>query len=92
MTMGTGAVTSISRKQGMNTCSSTEAKVVAADEVVGAMIWTKLFLKAQGDPVKENILFQDNQSALLLEEKGQQSARKRSRHLNIRLFFIKDQK
>jgi hypothetical protein len=42
--------------------------------------------------VKENVLFQDNQSAMLLEEKGWQSARKRSRHLNIRLFFVKDQK
>jgi hypothetical protein len=47
---------------------------------------------AQGYPVKENVLFQDNQSAMLLEEKGQQSAGKRSRHLNIRLVFVKDQK
>jgi hypothetical protein len=92
MTMGAGAVTSISRKQGMNTRSSTEAEVVAANEVVGSMIWTKLFLEAQGYPVKENILFQDNQSTMLLEEKGRQSAGKRSRHLNIRLFFVKDQK
>jgi hypothetical protein len=42
--------------------------------------------------VKENVLCQDNQSAMLLQEKGQQSAGKRSRHLNIRLFFVKDQK
>jgi hypothetical protein len=52
---------------------------VAADEVVSY-------------PVKENVLFQDNWSAMLLEEKGRQSAGKRSRHLNIRLFFVKDQK
>eukprot|EP00977_Amphora_coffeiformis_P023672 scaffold13930_cov161-Amphora_coffeaeformis.AAC.1 len=32
MTMGDGAITSISRKQGLNTRSSTEAEVVAADE------------------------------------------------------------
>jgi hypothetical protein len=92
MTMGQGAITSISRKQGMNTRSSTEAEVVAADEVVSLMIWTKLFLEEQGYPVKENILYRDNQSAMLLEEKGRQSAGKRSRHLNIRLFFVKDQK
>ena len=30
MTMGGGAITSISHKQGMNACSSTEAEVVAA--------------------------------------------------------------
>jgi hypothetical protein len=92
MTMGEGAVSSVSRKQGMNTRSSTEAEVVAADEVVGSMIWTKLFLEAQGYPVKGNILYQDNRSAMLLEEKGRQSAGKRSRHLNIRLFFVKDQR
>ena len=68
--MGKGAITSISRKQGMNTRSSTKAEVVAADEVVGPMLWTKLFLEAQGYPVEENILFQDNKSAMLLEANG----------------------
>jgi hypothetical protein len=92
MTMGQGAITSISRKQGMNTQSLTEAEVVAANEVVSSMIWTKLFLEEQGYPVKENVLYPDNRSAMLLEEKGQQSAGKRSRHLNIRLFFVKVQK
>ena len=33
-TMGDGAISSLSRKQGMNTRSSTEAEVVAADEIV----------------------------------------------------------
>ena len=92
MTMGKGAVTSLSRKQGMNTRSSTEAEVVAADEVVGPMLWTKLFLEHQGYPVRKNILFQDNRSAMLLEENGRKSAGKRSRHLNIRFFFVTDQK
>jgi hypothetical protein len=92
MMFGRGAITSISRKQAMNTQSSTKPEEVAADEVVGSMIWTKLSLEAQGYPVKENVLFQDNRSAMLLKEKGWQSARKRSRHLNIRLLFVKDQK
>ena len=70
MTMGKGAITSISCKQGMNACSSTEAEVVAADEVVGPMLWTKLFLEAHGYPIAKNVLFQDNRSAMLLEENG----------------------
>jgi hypothetical protein len=86
MTMGARAVTLISWKQGMNIRSSTEAEVIAADEVVGSMVWTRLFLKAQGHPVKDNVLYQDNKSAMLLEEKGRQSAGKQSRHLNIWLF------
>ena len=37
--MGDGAITSLSRKQGMNTRSSTEAEVVAADKIISQMIW-----------------------------------------------------
>jgi hypothetical protein len=62
--------------------------LIAADEVVGPMLWRKLSLESQGYPVKENILFQDNRSAILLEENGQKSVTKRSRHLNIRLLKI----
>jgi hypothetical protein len=70
----------------------TEAELVAADEVVGPMIWTKNFLEAQGYPLKENILFQDNKSTMLLEANGHASIGKQSRHLNIPLFFVTDQK
>ncbi len=91
-TLGEGSITSISRKQGMNTRSSTEAEVVAADEVVGPMVWTTRFLEAQGYVLNDNILYQDNQSAMLLEKNGRSSAGKRSRHLNIRYFFVKDQR
>jgi hypothetical protein len=91
MTMGKGAVFSISRKQKMNTRSSTEAELVAADDVVGSIVWTKMFLEAQGYPVLKNTLYQDNRGAILLEENGLASAGKRSRHLNIRLFFVTDQ-
>jgi hypothetical protein len=45
----------------MNTRSLAEAEVIAAaDEVVGSMVWTRLFLKAQGYPVKDNVLYQEN--------------------------------
>jgi hypothetical protein len=64
---------------------------VPADDVAGTMLWAKLFLQAQGYPVKYNKLYQDNRSAILLERNGRQIAEKRSRHLNIRLFFVTDQ-
>ena len=81
--MGEGAITSLSRKQGMNTRSSAEVEEVGTDEIVSLMIWTQLFLKAQGCSVKENILYQDNKSAMLLETNGCKSAGKHSHHLNI---------
>ena len=38
--MGDGAITSLSRKQGMNTRCSTKVEVVATDEIISPMIWT----------------------------------------------------
>jgi len=38
----------------------------------------------------ENILAQDNQSAIRLEQNGRASAGQKSRHIDIRYFFIKD--
>ena len=48
MTMGKGAVQSISRKQKLNTRSSTESELVGVDDVATMILWTKLFLEAQG--------------------------------------------
>ena len=90
--MGKEAITSISRKQGLNTCSSTDAEIVGADDIVGPMMWTRQFLEAQGYKVEDNIMYQDNKSAILLESNGWKSTGKRTQHLNIRLFFVTDQK
>ena len=90
MTLGKGAIQSMSRKQKLNTKSSTEAELVGADDVLGDLLWTRNFLEAQGYPSKKTTLYQDNTSAILLENNGRDSAGKRSRHIDIRYFFIKD--
>ena len=46
MTFGQGAVQNISRKQKLNTKSSTDAELVAADDISVMVLWTKLFLEA----------------------------------------------
>ena len=56
---------------------------------MGPAIWTKLFMEAQGHKV-ETIMYQDNKSAILLEKNGKESSGKRTRHLNIRYFYITD--
>ena len=88
---GDGAVQSISRKQKLNTRSSTEAELVGVDDVSVMILWTKLFLEAQGYKIEKNILYQDNKSAILLERNGKKSSGKRTRALNIRYFFMMDQ-
>ena len=52
-------------------------------------MWTKLFLQEQGyNPTI--VLQQDNTSAIKLEKNGKSSSGQRTRHLNIRFFYIKD--
>jgi hypothetical protein len=47
-------------------------------------------MKAQGYSVKDNILFQDNKSSILLEKNGKASSSKHMKHINIRYFLITD--
>ena len=49
------------------------------------------FLEAQGFKVTDNIVYQDNQSATLLEQNGKRSSGKNTRHLDIRYFYCTDQ-
>jgi hypothetical protein len=53
-------------------------------------LWTRYFLEAQGYDVSDSIVYQDNQSAMLLEKNGHGSSSKRTRHINIRYFFVAD--
>ena len=91
MTMGEGAMQILSKKQKLNSRSSTESELIGVDDAATQILWTKLFVEAQGYPVEKNILYQDNKSSILLETNGRESAGKRSRALNIRYFFMTDQ-
>ena len=90
LTLGRGAFISSSGKQKINTRSSTEAELIGVDDLISTVIWTKLFLEEQGMKLKTTIIFQDNTSAMQLENKGLMSTGRRSRHLNIKYFFITD--
>ena len=46
--------------------------------------------QAQGYEAGDNILFQDNMSSILLEKNGKASSSRRTKHINIRYFFITD--
>ena len=37
-----------------------------------------------------NVIYQDNQSAIILEKNGKRSSSKRTRHINTRYYFITD--
>ena len=80
----------VSKKQKLVSKSSLEAELVAADDLSNSIIWTNYFLKEQGYESKDTVLFQDNKSCMLLHNNGKASSLKRSRHLNIRYYFLSD--
>jgi Reverse transcriptase (RNA-dependent DNA polymerase) len=90
VTLGRGFPYVTSTKQKLNTRSSTESELVAVDDCMPAICWTRYFLESQGYGVFENILYQDNQSAILLEKNGKASSSKRTKHINVRYFFVTD--
>ena len=90
MSMGRGSIYSLSTKQKINTRSSTEAELVGVNDAMSLIIWTRNFLEDQGFSIKDNVVFQDNESAMLLERNGRASSSKRTRHIEIRYFFVTD--
>jgi KUP system potassium uptake protein len=90
VSFGTGALMSKSSKQKLNTKSSTEAELVGASDYLPHAIWAKKFLEGQGYKLKENLFYQDNQSAIRFQKNGRRSCGPNSRHIDIRYFFIKD--
>ena len=90
LSMGRGFPIVGSTKQKLNTRSSTEREVVGTDDFMPLICWTRYFIEAQGYKVKENLLYQDNRSFILLEKNGKASSSKRTKHINIRFFFITD--
>ena len=90
LSLGKGTVYATSTGQKINSTSSTKAETIAIHEVLPQILWTRYFLEAQGYGVEESIIYQDNQSAILLAKNGRGSSSKRTRHINIRYFFVAD--
>ena len=88
LTMGHGALISMSRQQKLKTRNACEAELVGADDMSILILWTKLFLEELGYTIDRNILKQDNKATILLETNGRKSVGKRNRAINVRYFFL----
>merc|ERR1711907_755169 len=87
---GRGAMISVSKKLGVNTNSSTESEVVAVGERLPKCTWFRYFRGEQGEAIKEDILMQDNKSAILLQKNYPYSTGKGMKHVNVKYFFAVD--
>jgi hypothetical protein len=90
ISLGKGSPISGSWRQKLNTKSSTEAELVGVDDRMHVIVWTRNFLIDQGFNIQDIVVYQDNQSAILLERNGRTSSSRRTRHVNIRYFFVSD--
>ena len=88
--MDRGYPISKSTKQKLNTRSSTKSKMIGVSDCMLSILWTRLFLESQGYDVTDNIICQDNKITILLEKNGKASSGKRTKHINMRYFFVTD--
>ena len=69
ISMGYGIIHGRSGMQKINTKSSTESELVGVSKYIPYNLWLMMFLEAQGYGIQDNIIFQDNKSAILMEKR-----------------------
>ena len=89
ISLGSGPVLVKSVKQKINTKSSTEAELVGLSDSMSVIIWCRNFLEEQGYKMPPAQVFQDNMSTIAMVRSGKPTS-DRTRHINIRFFFIHD--
>ena len=90
MSVGQRMALSYSWKQKINTKSSTEAELVGVDNSLGYILWACYFMIEQVYDMDPSLLYQDNMSAILLKTNGRASSSKRTKHIKVKYFFIKN--
>jgi hypothetical protein len=98
LALGHGTLMSMSLKQKINTKSSTEAELVGVDDAMNFVGWIQLFVEQQIKSINDDsvlrrigsdvVMQQDNTSTIQLVNNGQALSTKRTRHINIRYFYV----
>ena len=70
MLFGKGSAASKSSRHRINSRSSTKSKIVGFDNHMPGVLCKLRFLGGHGFKVNENIVYQDNQSAILMDRNG----------------------
>ena len=86
----TSSVYSNSTKQRLVSCCSMESELIGVHDALPQILWTCSFLMAWGYDIMDNALYQDNKSAILLEEHGRKLSMKCTKHIAIHYFFMHD--
>jgi len=73
VSFGIGAAHARSTTSKINVRSATESELVATAEYLPYTLWFRHFMEAQGYSLKDNVIYQDNKSAILMEIIGRNS-------------------
>ena len=100
LSLGCGTLLSLSCKQKLVTKSSTEAELVGVDDAMTFVMWARYFFTKQTKTLPDtlelkdlgnhNMIEQDITSTIQLERNGKRLSTKRTRHINIRYFYVTD--
>ncbi len=66
-----------------------QAELVGVSDAMTQVIWTREFLLAQGYNLGPAVVKQDNQSTMVLANKGRSTSSK-THHIGIRYFWVND--
>jgi hypothetical protein len=76
-------------KQKLVTTSSTEAELVAIYDGLDFLIWFRKIMDYIGARQDTTTIFQDNTSTITMMYMGRGSSQSKTKHIDIRYFFIK---
>jgi hypothetical protein len=77
MSLGKEGAFTTSTQQKRNR-SSTEAELVVVNNIMPQVLWTRNFLTSQGMNILDNVIHQDNKSAIFMKNNGKSSSSKRT--------------
>ena len=63
---------------------------MAIDDSMAQVLWTRHCLASQGIRLPTTTIYQHNNSTILMAENGKTSSSLRTKHLDIRYFFVTD--
>ena len=76
-------------KQKLVATSSTEAELICMYDGMDYLLWMRRVLEWMGYPQETTKLYQDNTSTITMAHMGRGSSGSRTKHIDIRYFFIK---
>ena len=88
LSMGVVTIHFKSIKKKLNVKSSTKSELVVVGGCMPQVLWKTYSFESQRYEMDAEIIYQDNNSAMLLDKHGTLSRIRRANHINARYYFI----